>query len=124
MNDKLNHSNIEKNYINQHLANERTFLAWIRTAGATFGIGFIAISYHVGEDTGSEIFSKQISLYIGLISLFLGLLIIGFALYSYLDKRKGINEQTFKSSKWTLVIISLTMIVITVMYVLYLFIVY
>jgi putative membrane protein len=34
-------------YIQQHLANERMFLAWIRTAIAITGIGFLIINLHM-----------------------------------------------------------------------------
>ena len=33
-------------YAQQHLANERTYLAWIRTAISIVGIGFLATSLH------------------------------------------------------------------------------
>lgn len=40
---------MEKNqlkYAQQHLANERTFLAWIRTVIAIVGVGFLTTSLH------------------------------------------------------------------------------
>lgn len=37
---------IDSNYIQQHLANERTYLAWIRTALAMVGIGFLIVNIH------------------------------------------------------------------------------
>ena len=33
-------------YAQQHLANERTYLAWIRTAISIVGVGFLATSLH------------------------------------------------------------------------------
>ncbi|MDF9760288.1 hypothetical protein OKW24_002061 [Peribacillus simplex] len=41
---------MEKNqlkYAQQHLANERTFLAWIRTVIAIVGVGFLTTSLHL-----------------------------------------------------------------------------
>ena len=35
----------ESKYVQQHLANERTFLAWVRTGIAMAGIGFLAASF-------------------------------------------------------------------------------
>lgn len=32
----------ESKYVQQHLANERTFLAWVRTGIASIGLGFLA----------------------------------------------------------------------------------
>ncbi|WP_241663292.1 DUF202 domain-containing protein [Peribacillus simplex] len=40
---------MEKNqlkYAQQHLANERAFLAWVRTVIAIVGVGFLATSLH------------------------------------------------------------------------------
>ncbi|GAA3316757.1 hypothetical protein GCM10020331_013700 [Ectobacillus funiculus] len=33
-------------YAQQHLANERTYLAWIRTAISIIGVGFLTTSLH------------------------------------------------------------------------------
>jgi putative membrane protein len=32
---------VETKYVHQHLASDRTFLAWIGTAIAIFGVGFL-----------------------------------------------------------------------------------
>jgi len=33
--------NVDTSRTQQHLANQRTFLAWLRTAVALFGLGFV-----------------------------------------------------------------------------------
>jgi putative membrane protein len=81
---KKNTSTIDSNYIQQHLANERTFLAWIRTALAIIGVGFL---FH------SLILEATI-----LIFLILGLVITSLATVSYYQKKKAINEQVFLAS--------------------------
>ncbi|KAA0129612.1 DUF202 domain-containing protein [Chryseobacterium sp. SN22] len=35
----------EKNNTSDHLANERTFLAWLRTSVALMGFGFILVKF-------------------------------------------------------------------------------
>ena len=42
---------------NDHLANERTFLAWIRTSIGIMGFGFVVVKF--------SLFVKQISLFLG-----------------------------------------------------------
>lgn len=46
-----------KNNPNDHLANERTFLAWIRTSIAIMGFGFVVVKF--------SLFIRQIALAIG-----------------------------------------------------------
>jgi putative membrane protein len=38
----MEHKQIDFKYVQQHLANERTFLAWVRTAITVIGLGFLA----------------------------------------------------------------------------------
>ncbi|MCH5600294.1 YidH family protein [Niabella ginsengisoli] len=42
---------------NDHLANERTFLAWIRTAIGIMGFGFVVVKF--------SMFVKQVSIMLG-----------------------------------------------------------
>ncbi|GEO26066.1 hypothetical protein AAC03nite_18510 [Alicyclobacillus acidoterrestris] len=43
---KVNETQNEAKYVQQHLANERTFLAWIRTSIAIMGVGFVTTSLY------------------------------------------------------------------------------
>ena len=45
-NDASKNETVESKYIQQHLANERTYLPWIRTAIAIIGLGFLATTLH------------------------------------------------------------------------------
>ncbi|KGA96701.1 hypothetical protein AJ85_01510 [Alkalihalobacillus alcalophilus ATCC 27647 = CGMCC 1.3604] len=87
----------ESKYIQQHLANERTYLAWIRTAIAIIGVGFLATTLHFNTPM-NEFLDNTIAMFISLFSLLLGLLTIFFATFVYYRNRKAINSQTFHSS--------------------------
>ncbi|WP_153978072.1 DUF202 domain-containing protein [Paenibacillus xylanilyticus] len=39
---ELDTPTIDSQYVQQHMANERTFLAWVRTGIAMVGVGFLA----------------------------------------------------------------------------------
>ncbi|WP_157843114.1 YidH family protein [Bacillus sp. FJAT-44742] len=106
------------------MANERTYLAWIRTAGAIIGIGVVSIGYYAENQDNMGLFSSQMTLYSGVVSLTLGMFSLVFSLRSYLAKRKGINNQSFRSSKHMMVFMSLAMMVITIFYVVYLVVIY
>ena len=53
----------KKNNASDHLANERTFLAWIRTSIGIMAFGFVVVKF--------SLFVKQISLILGKEILFI-----------------------------------------------------
>lgn len=110
----------ESKYIQQHLANERTYLAWVRTAIATVGLGFVAAKLHLFYPM---IANRQADLYaqlIGLSSIILGLVIIIFTTIDYLRKRKAINQQTFTSSFIPIWLYSIGTVFLGILFLLYL----
>ncbi len=89
---------IGSKYIQQHLANERTFLAWVRTGIAIVGLGFLAAGV-VFRATTYEDIGHWIAAFIGVGAVFLGTLVMACATRDYLRKQKGINSNTFRSPK-------------------------
>ncbi|WP_025026922.1 YidH family protein [Caldalkalibacillus mannanilyticus] len=107
---------LDSKYIQQHLANERTYLAWIRTALAFIGIGFLVSNLHFATPSlrfeTTALFFKLI----GGSSVLLGIFTIIFATVSYVQKRKNINSQTFRSPKNFIFFFSLLSILITLLF--------
>ncbi|MCA1030737.1 DUF202 domain-containing protein [Bacillus timonensis] len=89
----------ESKYIQPHLANERTYLAWVRTAFAIVGIGFLTTSLHVNSETQVSKVADLTTVYISISSLLLGFLTITGATINYYRIRKHINNNSFTSSK-------------------------
>ncbi|RSD29220.1 YidH family protein [Mesobacillus subterraneus] len=89
---------LESKYIQQHLANERTYLAWVRTSIAIIGIGFLASTLHFNSIREVSQFADTIAVFISIFSLLIGLIIIFFATFQYFAVRKNINRQTFASA--------------------------
>jgi len=87
----------DSKYIQQHLANERTFLAWIRTSIAVIGIAFLVINLH--EKSTSSALSTVIVQWIGALAVIISICTIIFSTTSYVIKTKQINEQTFRPSR-------------------------
>lgn len=87
----------DSKYIQQHLANERTFLAWIRTSIAVVGIAFLVINLH--EKSTSSALSTVIVQWIGALAVVISICTIIFSTVSYVIKTKQINEQTFRPSR-------------------------
>lgn len=101
----------------EHLANERTFLAWIRTSIALMGFGFVIVKF--------VLFLKEISIYlkieqsvtsgysaiVGIVMVLIGVTIALLAYFQYRSKEKQINNSEFKSSPLLILLITLILLV-------------
>lgn len=96
--EKSLESSLESKYIQQHLANERTYLAWVRTSIAIVGIGFLASSLHFNNIRSVSQLADSIAVFVSIFSLLVGLIILFFATFHYFAVRKNINSQTFSSA--------------------------
>ena len=113
----------------QYLANERTFLSWVRTSIALIGLGFIIskFSFFLTEfriiihrysadspelnpyQTPSSI--DQLSNWIGIGTISLAIVLILFALKNYLSTHKSIKTQTY-SPNLTLIYFTTAIIIL------------
>ncbi|WP_155220655.1 YidH family protein [Terrilactibacillus tamarindi] len=109
----------ESNYIQQHLANERTFLAWIRTAIAIIGVGFLVTNLHFNMRSSLSPLGDLLADLIGLSSVGLGILTIMLAIFSYFKKVTTINDQNFQTPKITIILLGFFVILIALIFGLY-----
>lgn len=112
-NENLSEKNTETK-LREHLANERTFLAWIRTSIALMGLGFVIVKFALFlkevalmlvdlNITISEGFSAIVST--GMVAL--GVLLAFFAFFQYKKVETQINRQTYKSSSFISIVLTL-----------------
>ncbi|MFK2826414.1 DUF202 domain-containing protein [Bacillus sp. B190/17] len=105
----------ESQYIQQHLSNERTFLAWLRTGIAVVGIGFLAVTLHLNYGAQVSAITDTISLLMMGFSLIIGIAFLFTGVFSYFIKRKEINEETFRSSTAIIVFAAVTVSILILM---------
>ncbi|PYZ91694.1 hypothetical protein CR194_18890 [Salipaludibacillus keqinensis] len=102
---------IDSSYIQQHLANERTFLAWVRTALAMKGIGFLIFGIELTVGVGSP-FTRNLATILSVISFVAGVTVLGLGTWLFFKNRRTINEQLFTSSSWVVMITSVLVAIV------------
>jgi putative membrane protein len=95
----------EKPRVADHLANERTFLAWIRTSIGIMGFGFVVVKFslftrEISMALGAESSRPQpgYSHLIGIMLVALGGLVIVFSYFRYLATQKQIDRGVYYQS--------------------------
>lgn len=99
--------------VTDHLANERTFLAWIRTGLATITFGFVIARFGLllreltlksSIPSGSAIHYSTI---IGVTLTVLGVILMIFALLNFLNIRRSIDNESFHPSTGFTIILTI-----------------
>lgn len=86
--------------VTDHLANERTFLAWIRTGIATIAFGFVVERFglllrELGIKTNTSIIPAHLSSVFGIALTLLGVIMMIVALLNFLHIRRSIDAEQF-----------------------------
>ena len=116
--EHLKQQQAKLHHVAEHLANERTILAWIRTAIAvmTLGVGinrfslFLVEFSHIVPGSGRTANIHAEELGIGLVIL--GIAMMLGAIWHYLDVAKAIDEGTYRPSRLKIVLASLAVVVV------------
>jgi putative membrane protein len=104
--------------LREHLANERTFLAWIRTSIALMGLGFVIVKFALFlkevaimlKDLNIKI-SEGFSAVVGTGMVAMGVILTFFAFFQYKKVETQINRQSYKSSSLISVLLTLVIVV-------------
>ena len=119
----------------QHLANERTFLSWLRTSIALIGLGFIVARFglflrefalvvkNANNSLAVGLLGHYQSSLIGITIVILGIALILLALRNYLNTRSCIEKGSYISSNFNIFSASISLIFLGVLIIVYLFIV-
>ncbi|WP_256710682.1 DUF202 domain-containing protein [Paenibacillus sp. FSL H8-0548] len=107
----------EFQYTQQHLANERTYLAWVRTAITVVGLGFLAAGV-IFREYLSVRWENMTAVSIGIGSILLACLILIIATKNYLRTQKEINQGTFRPTKSIVYVVLVGLIVLNLSFLL------
>jgi putative membrane protein len=100
-------ANPNPNRARDHLANERTFLAWVRTGAAivVFGFAIGRFSIALRQLTalqGHPVHRSGISVWMGATSIFLGVLLVVAGLFRYRKTRDRLDHGLFEPAGFVL----------------------
>jgi len=102
---KITGGNVQ--YAQQHLANERTYLAWIRTAISIIGVGFLTTSLHFTIKISSNHHINTIAIFLGIFACIVGIITGVLSTIQYSRKRKEIQEGIFIPSNYSIIFVSI-----------------
>lgn len=106
-------------YTQQHLANERTYLAWIRTAIGIIGIGSLSSSLHFLIGDTERLLSNILALIVGSGAALLGVIIIVFATFSFLKNKRQIEMGIFYMIRFPVILTSIFLTILAIVAILY-----
>src|SRR5437763_7236974 len=113
--------------VTDHLANQRTFLAWIRTGLATITFGFVVERFglllrELGFKIGlAEVLPIHYSSFFGVSLTLLGVIMMIVALVDFLQIRRSIDSERFHPPAAFSIILTILAALIGILLALYLF---
>lgn len=114
-------------HVSEHLANERTFLAWVRTSIAIIGLGFVMAKFSVWlrQFLGTVAPRARMppagaSLPAGIALIALGAVTTLLAYWRYLRVERAIDTGAYTGQRGLLVLVTLSLVVVSVAVIVYL----
>lgn len=127
MRDSNDQKNLRKQDARFHLANERTLLAWLRTSIGIMAFGFVVVKFSifirqlaflVGKDTVAP--QSGYSSFIGILLVAVGAVVILLAFIKFRQTERRIANDSYEPSSRLVTFITATILVISVLIILYL----
>jgi putative membrane protein len=127
MSDSKPNSDFQRGNISDHLANERTFLAWVRTSIGIMAFGFVVVKFTLFVKQLSIVLQKPMPVQSHGYSAVIGILLVGFGsligLLAYLRYRtvdKQLVNVNYRPSAFLSTLLAIYIIVIGIFLVIYL----
>jgi putative membrane protein len=124
--EKDNYSNKTPD-VSDHLANERTFLAWLRTSIGIMAFGFVVVKFSLFMKEISTVLGKQLetnqkgfSSVLGIALVCVGLLTALFSYLKFKHTEKQLDNCNYKSSSTLITILVSSILLVSILLVVYL----
>jgi putative membrane protein len=110
-----------------HLANERTFLAWIRTSIGIMAFGFVVVKFSLflkqislilGKGTVDQ--SKGYSSVAGIVLVIVGVIMLVFSYIKYKKTEEQLDAGYYKHSSLLITILTVCVFIVSVFLIIYL----
>ncbi|MHB8361122.1 MAG: YidH family protein [Thermoplasmataceae archaeon] len=113
---------MEKTTVTDHLANERTYLAWVRTGISVMALGFVVAKFGIiikelVPNSGNS--SAPFSSAIGIILVISGGFMQTMALRSYLKNKTNIDSGNFTPSFKVIIFSGILIILVAILLIMY-----
>ncbi len=97
-----------------HLANERTFLAWIRTGIALIGFGFVIAKFALFLEIlkGGKVEGASVTY--GEVMILMGAAVIVYGIYTFLSNEKDLERNQFRPKATQHVVFAGVILVISI----------
>ena len=112
---------------NDHLANERTYLAWIRTSIGIMAFGFVVVKFSLFVRQIAVVLGTEVKLpphgyssVIGIILVAIGSLSIFFAFLQYHKVERQLRDGVYRPSSLMTNVLTIAMFVISLLLIIYL----
>lgn len=111
----------------EYLANERTFLAWVRTSIAVISLGFVVAKFSVWMrelalriSPGTPISNSGMSLPIGLSMMAFGAILAILAAWHYHLVNKALEQGTITANRGLVIIVTAAIVILATLTIIYL----
>ncbi len=117
----------KRNNASDHLANERTFLAWIRTSIGIMAFGFVVVKFSLFVKQISMILGKENIIHLkgysgilGIVLVAVGTLTAVLSYMRYINSEIQINEGYYKHSSLLITVLTTFIFLVSVLLIVYL----
>lgn len=118
---------IKEQNASEHLANERTFLAWIRTSIGIMAFGFVVVKFSFFIKQLSYLLGKNKSIpgygnssLIGILLVAVGTVVLLFSFIRYKKTEKQLTNECYQSSPIMILLLTIVIVIISILLIVYL----